>query len=67
MAHDRSLSQLAYVDLQGDVIIEVDGNRKLNSEGELLAYLFQKKQPGQTVNLTVLRGGKPQQIQLAIP
>jgi S1-C subfamily serine protease len=52
---------------QGDVIIDVDGNRKLTTEVELLAYLFQKKQPGQTALLTVLRGGKPQQIQITIP
>jgi len=51
---------------QGDVIIEVDGNRKLTTEAELLAYLFQKKQPGQAVTLTVLRGGKLQQVQLTV-
>ena len=52
---------------QGDVIIEVDGNRRLTTEAELLAYLFQKKQPGQTATLTVFRGGKAQQVQLTIP
>src|SRR5262245_8218586 len=52
---------------QGDVIVDVDGNKKLTTEAELLAYLFQKKQPGQSATLTVLRGGKPQQVQLQVP
>jgi hypothetical protein len=41
-----------------DVIVEVDGKKDLNGEGGLLAHLFAKK-PGETADLTVLRGGKP--------
>jgi S1-C subfamily serine protease len=52
---------------QGDVIVDVDGNKKLTTEAELLAYLFQKKPPGQAATLTVMRGGKPQQVQLTVP
>jgi membrane-associated protease RseP (regulator of RpoE activity) len=52
---------------QGDVIITVDGKNTLQTEGDLLGYLMQKKSPGQPVDLTVVRGGKPQKVQLTIP
>jgi membrane-associated protease RseP (regulator of RpoE activity) len=51
----------------GDVIIDVDGQKGLATEGDLLGYLMQKKAPGQGADLTVLRGGKPQKIQLTMP
>lgn len=49
-----------------DVIVEVDGKKDLNGESGLLAYLFLKK-PGETADLTVLRGGKPQKLQITVP
>jgi hypothetical protein len=49
-----------------DVIIDVDGMKDLNGESGLLAYLFSKK-TGETADFTVLRGGKPQKVQLSIP
>lgn len=52
---------------QGDVIVDVDGNRKLTTEAEFFAYLFQRKPPGQAAVMTVIRGGKPQQVQIPIP
>ncbi len=51
----------------GDVIVEADGRRDLASEGDFLAYLLQKKAPGQTVNLTVMRSGKSQRVVLPLP
>jgi hypothetical protein len=50
-----------------DVIIDADGQRGIATEGQLLAYLMQKKAAGQSVALTVIRGGKPQKTQLSIP
>ncbi|HVE40588.1 MAG TPA: Trx7/PDZ domain-containing (seleno)protein [Planctomycetota bacterium] len=49
-----------------DIIVEVDGKKDLNGEAGLLGYLFLKK-PGETADLTVLRGGKPTKVQLTIP
>jgi hypothetical protein len=51
----------------GDVIIAVDGRNGFLTEGELLGYLMQKKQPGQSAEFTVVRGGKPQKLQIPIP
>ncbi len=51
----------------GDVIVNVDGKTNLMTEGEFLGYLMQKKGPGQAVNMTVVRGGKPQSVQMTIP
>ena len=49
-----------------DIIVEVDGRKDLTGEAGLLGYLFLKK-PGESAELTVLRGGKPQKIQITIP
>jgi hypothetical protein len=49
-----------------DVIIEVDGKKDLAGESGVLGHLIQKK-PGESAEFTVLRGGKPQKVTLAIP
>jgi hypothetical protein len=49
-----------------DVIIEVDGRKDLNGEAGLLGYLFLKK-PGESAELTVLRGGQPTKVPLTLP
>jgi serine protease Do len=49
-----------------DILLDVDGRKGLVGEGGLLGYLVQKK-PGESAELTVLRGGKPQKIQITIP
>jgi serine protease Do len=52
----------------GDVLIEVDGQKEfLQNEGWLLAYLVQKKKPGDTVKLTVLRGGQRKEFEVTLP
>ena len=51
----------------GDIIIDVDGQKDMTKESDLLGYLFQKKMPGQDAVLTVVRGGKPTQVQMRIP
>ena len=52
---------------KGDVIVEADGKKNLATESEFLAYLMQKKSPGQAVDLLIVRGGKPQRVTLSIP
>jgi S1-C subfamily serine protease len=51
----------------GDVITGVDGQAGLVTESDLLGYLFQKKAPGSTATLSILRGGKVEKVTLAIP
>lgn len=41
----------------GDVIIAIDGNRIINIDG-LSAYLEEHTVPGQTINVTIVRGDK---------
>jgi len=50
-----------------DVIIEVDGLKTTMTEAQFLAYLIQKKKPGQKVDLTYLREGKANTVQLELP
>lgn len=50
---------------RGDVIVAVDGRREAMSEIDLLAYFAQQKQPGDVVQLTVLRDG--QRVDVAWP
>jgi membrane-associated protease RseP (regulator of RpoE activity) len=51
----------------GDVIVDVDGQKGLVTEGDLLGYLMQKKSAGQAADLTVVRGGKREKVQLTVP
>ena len=50
-----------------NVIIEVDGLKTAMTEVQFLAYLVQKKRPGQKVSLTYLRDGKTTAVQLEMP
>jgi len=43
---------------QGDVIVEVEGRRAGLSCSDVLAYVAQKKMPGDKLSVSVLRGGK---------
>ncbi|WP_220498084.1 Trx7/PDZ domain-containing (seleno)protein [Stieleria mannarensis] len=43
---------------EGDVITSFDGRTNLSSEQDLLTYVVTSKQPGDKVDVTVLRGGK---------
>jgi len=52
---------------RGDVIVEVDGLKTAMTEAQFLAYLLQKKTPGQKVDLTYLRDGKREAVQLELP
>ncbi len=49
----------------GDVITAIN-NQPVQSFDDLTGYLFTKTQVGQTVTLTVLRGGKTQNIQVTL-
>lgn len=49
----------------GDVIVGLDNQPVLNSD-DLIRYLFYKTEPGQSVTLSVLRGGQKQNIQVKL-
>jgi len=49
---------------KGDVILEVDGRQDLTESGVLAAAMGK---PGQSVTLTILRGGASQKVSLSIP
>lgn len=50
---------------KGDVVVDVDGQRTgISSFSLFLAYVAQKKMPGEKIAVTVLRGGKEQKAQL---
>ena len=50
----------------GDVIVEIDGHDSPMNEGDFLAYLSQKKDPGETVSLTILRNGQRRKAKLVM-
>ena len=43
---------------KGDLIVEIDGLRKGMTTSDFYAYCAQKKMPGDTIRVKVLRGGK---------
>ncbi|MBI4600979.1 MAG: PDZ domain-containing protein [Planctomycetes bacterium] len=52
---------------KGDVIVDVDGRRASMTESQLLAYIVQRKSPGQRLDLTYLRGGERRTVKLDLP
>jgi serine protease Do len=53
------------IELGGDVIVKID-NKTVRKIDDLLTYLEREKQVGDTVQVTVLRDGQPQQIPLTL-
>jgi serine protease Do len=53
------------VQLGGDIITAINNQRITNTD-DLLSYLEQHTQPGQTVNFTVIRNGQQQTVQVTI-
>jgi S1-C subfamily serine protease len=51
--------------LFGDVIIKID-NQSVSKIDDILVYLEQHKKAGQSVNLSVIRDGKPQTIKVVL-
>ncbi|WP_247729873.1 S1C family serine protease [Halovivax limisalsi] len=49
----------------GDVIVAVDG-QNVSSREELLSYLLMETEPGDTVELTVIRGGEEQTVEVTL-
>jgi len=49
----------------GDIILAIDGTR-LRDFDAMITYLINNTQVGQTVTLTILRGGKEQQVQVKL-
>lgn len=50
-----------------DVVIDIDGQKELENEADVLAYLLQRKPPGSVASVTLLRAGKRETIQLKVP
>jgi len=49
----------------GDVIVAID-NQPIRSSDDLIAYLFTRTVPGQTITLTILRDTKQQTVQVKV-
>ena len=49
----------------GDLLIGVDG-RPVRVFGDLLGYLMDTKSPGDTIKITILRGGKQQDVEVTL-
>lgn len=49
----------------GDLIIAIDG-KPVQVFGDLLAYLMENKSPGETVNLTILRDNKQEEVTITL-
>jgi len=66
-ARDRNTSPKKVGLLKGDVIVEVDGRKDPLTESEFLAYLLQKKKPGDKAKLGYVRGkGAPQTVEIDV-
>lgn len=53
------------VPVGGDVIVAIDG-QQITSGEDLASYLFTETRPGETVTLTVIRDGDPQQVKVTL-
>jgi serine protease Do len=51
---------------KGDILISFDGIEQATSESALLAHAVQVRQPGETVAIKVLRGGKVLEFKIAL-
>lgn len=65
-ARDRNVSPKRAGLQKGDVIVELDGQKGPMTESEFLAYLIQKKKPGDKADLTYLRGGRTTKVTLDV-
>ncbi|MDY7082140.1 MAG: PDZ domain-containing protein, partial [Halobacteria archaeon] len=53
------------VPVGGDIIISIEGT-SINSNEELAGYLMTHTQPGETIDITVLRDGETQTVQVTL-
>jgi S1-C subfamily serine protease len=49
----------------GDIIVAIDGDA-INNFDEMIAYLAAKKQVGQTVTVTIMRGTETLQVPVTL-
>jgi hypothetical protein len=66
-ARDRNVSPKKVGLLKGDVIVELDGQKAALTESEFLAYLVQKKKPGDKAELAYVRGGQTSKVTIDVP
>jgi 2-alkenal reductase len=65
-AASRQASVSSEPDIQGaDVIVAIDGKEVTRFE-DMVSYLYNSTDPGQTITLTVLRGGSQQSVRLTL-
>ena len=51
---------------KGDVIVAVDGKRDFMNLGAFTAYVYRQKSPGDTVELTLLRGEEERRVEIPV-
>lgn len=64
-ADDSAAIDQRPVEIGGDVVLAIDG-QPVNSFDDLLIYIALQTQPGQEVNLTILRDGKPVDVKITL-
>ena len=64
-ATDSTVVNDQRVPLGGDVIVGID-NRTVESREDLLSYLFTETQPGETVEVTIVRDGERQTVNVTL-
>ena len=52
---------------KGDIIVSFDGRDQPWSESELLAYCVQRKKPGESIRVEILRGSERKTLAFALP
>jgi serine protease Do len=52
---------------QGDVLVSIDDRKNLGRETDLIAYVLKNRKVGDTMDVTVLRGGKRMELKLPVP
>ncbi|NHN57897.1 MULTISPECIES: S1C family serine protease [Halorussus] len=64
-ADDDTVVNDTRIPVGGDVIVAV-GNRSIESREDLLSYLFTETRPGETVEVTVVRDGERQTVEVTL-
>ncbi|WP_435179856.1 S1C family serine protease [Halorussus sp. AFM4] len=64
-ANDSVVRNGTRVPVGGDVIVAI-GNQSVESREDLLSYLFTETQPGETVEVTVVRDGERQTVEVTL-
>ena len=64
-ASDATVVNGQQIPIGGDVIVAI-GGQSVQSREDLLSYLFTETQPGETVQLTIVRDGERQTVEVTL-